>query len=361
MTFIGTYQGRKSLFAEKLVNKGVSASGTDGLTTLINKIDDIQHFDSGLTLYADKSIAQSSDTVNLYALLLNNGKPVSGETVLFKGIGGVRTDTYNSDPYTVYTVFGEGKIDCAAGTWRVVQGTTHIEYTTSNVFSLENTDSELIFKLNGTEIEISGLSSIDLTEPFEIWVDSTVTSNSFSLVESATTGTNGVATFQYTCSGAGLKTITAESGTLVSQPYPVLDCTYIDADAITTGKSYNVDIGSTGFALEFDVLLSANNSQGYFGIGTDNNNRILVGCIYNANQGIRVLSSGSETSHVYASTRATVGETVHIKFTYDNGAMTYNDGDETVTLTDTNVTPTKLLSSTIANTSTISNVRVYPI
>ena len=182
-----------------------------------------------------------------------------------------------------------------------------------------------------------------------------------------TTDANGVAHYTYTGTGAGEVDVIASldnpisEGSIVSETYEVLDCIYIDADPVTSGKTYNVDIGSTGFALEFDVLLSANNSQAYFGIGTDNNNRILVGCIYNANQGIRVLSSGSETSHIYASTRATVGETVHIKFTYDNGAMTYNDGDETVTLTDTNVTPSKLISSTIANTSTISNVRVYPI
>ena len=87
MSLISTYQGRKSLFAEKLEDKGVEASSSDGLTTLINKIDDIEEgFTEGLLLYAENNIVQKEDTVDLYALLLEEGKPLPNKTVDFIGL-----------------------------------------------------------------------------------------------------------------------------------------------------------------------------------------------------------------------------------------------------------------------------------
>jgi len=72
MSLISTYQGRKTLFANKLIDKGVDASNTDGLTTLINKIDDI-HTSNDITLYGNKKILQTSDNAELYTLILKDG------------------------------------------------------------------------------------------------------------------------------------------------------------------------------------------------------------------------------------------------------------------------------------------------
>ena len=72
------------------------------------------------------------------------------------------------------------------------------------------------------------------------------------------------------------------------------------------------------------------------------------------------MKSGSDVAHIYCSTRIPIEEDTHIKFTYDNGVMTYNDGDETITITNSEITPSKLLNMGQI-TSTISNVKLYPI
>ena len=82
MSLINTYQSRKTLLAQKLGNKGVEASATDGLTTLINKVDDIEvGFTEGLFLYGENNIVQDGDDLKLYALLIQNGKPMANKDV----------------------------------------------------------------------------------------------------------------------------------------------------------------------------------------------------------------------------------------------------------------------------------------
>ena len=122
----------------------------------------------------------------------------------------------------------------------------------------------------------------------------------------------------------------------------------------------NKQIGSTSFCFEFDTVLTANNSQCWFRIGTDNNNTIYVGAIYSTQQGIRVNKNGSTIAYVYANSRIVLDEPTHITFSYKNGVMTYSDGDETITLTNTDVTPSTLLNGAVL-TGTVSNIKLYPI
>ena len=88
MTFLETYQGRKTAFANKLVSKGVSASGSDGLTTLINKIDEIEHQTKGIVLTGNKHILQSGERFYAYAFVMkDDGSIVSDNTyVVFEGL-----------------------------------------------------------------------------------------------------------------------------------------------------------------------------------------------------------------------------------------------------------------------------------
>ena len=145
-----------------------------------------------------------------------------------------------------------------------------------------------------------------------------------------------------------------------SEIYEVCDAIWYDTNTYTAMPTLNKQIGSNEFCLEFDVLLTANNSQCWFRIGTDNNNALYVGAIYNTQQGIRVNKNGSTIAYVYANSRIVLNELTHIKFTYKDGAMTYTDGDETITLTNSEITPQTILNGAVIS-GEVSNIKLYPI
>ena len=85
MSLLESYQICKTSLANKLTAKGVTANGNEGLTSLINKVDDIstsQSLDSQHLLYADKSIIQNEETVNLYSLLYDNKVSINDEDIV---------------------------------------------------------------------------------------------------------------------------------------------------------------------------------------------------------------------------------------------------------------------------------------
>ena len=61
------------------------------------------------------------------------------------------------------------------------------------------------------------------------------------------------------------------------ETYSIIDAIFYDENSYTTMPTLNKQIGSTSFCFEFDTVLTANNSQCWFRIGTDNNNTIYVG------------------------------------------------------------------------------------
>ena len=109
-----------------LQSMGVSASFNDGGLTLADKILDIQHFDNGILVYSDMAIAQSGDSVNLYALVLDGGVGVANQTVTFKVDGvSIGTATTGSDGVAVkvYSAVGAGLISVTAESSSVVSKT----------------------------------------------------------------------------------------------------------------------------------------------------------------------------------------------------------------------------------------------
>lgn len=84
MSLISTYQSIKTLLANKLTSKGVTANSNEGLTTLINKIDNIQA--NGIIIWGNKEIIQSTDDVDINVFVFEDGKPVTGETVHFYAV-----------------------------------------------------------------------------------------------------------------------------------------------------------------------------------------------------------------------------------------------------------------------------------
>ena len=216
---------------------GVSAAFSDGGLTLADKILQIQHFNDGVVIYSDKILAQSGDTVNLYALVLNQGIPVSGATVKFntnialstksattsdRSIGDdyyvVSTKTGSDWDYigtgsTGFIQFNSEKFIVYDGSWSSeisYVGKLHIE---NGVLTYVNTSNETV------TFDVSRIDTTKLyTGAFTVY---------YNWVES-TTSSNGVATYAYTCSGVGKLEVVAKSGNLVSSSYEITDCIMID-------------------------------------------------------------------------------------------------------------------------------------
>lgn len=240
-----------------LETMGVSASFSDGGLTLADKILQIQHFNDGLILYADKSIAQSSDTVNLYALFLKEGIAQSNKAVSFLENNnpiGSRTliedeDNFVGDSYEFSSIptLGEGEyvyLDADHKAYLVKYGDSiELAWESSgggrgSAYGI----SKLSFKNGVLYYVASGVSFSNNVSHLDMSVIHPTIAN-VSIKGSAVTDAKGIATLPYTCTGAGLKIITAESGTFVSEPYPVCDATILDVGTSTTYYNGWTDTG----------------------------------------------------------------------------------------------------------------------
>lgn len=117
MTFAQTYLSRKQLLVDKLASKGVTGhTSSDGLTTLINAISDIEGGPGKiLKLFSDKTILSKydSDVANLTAILLDNGEGVAGEEIEFDlgtGISPIEETNSQGVATTTYESLGAGDV-----------------------------------------------------------------------------------------------------------------------------------------------------------------------------------------------------------------------------------------------------------
>lgn len=256
--------------ADNLTAMGVSASFSDGGLTLADKILEIQRFTNGLMVYADKSIAQSGDTVNLYALILDNEKPRINEDILFKGLlkstATSKTLTANTwtlvgDKYEITTLEPRFYFSYTSNLW-IEWDPFDEEYyfttgsRTSGVidsgnlhdFSVEN---GIISYYKDSTLKTYDASSKDLSK---IKCDSSgCVINDYGVY--GTTGSSGVATATYTCSGVGEFNVQAISGSIQSEPYEVLDCIFYDEaiNETNTGwynQGFEVSSNSEGTLLD---------------------------------------------------------------------------------------------------------------
>ena len=223
--------------AENLTIMGVPSQFDEGGLTLADKILEISsRVTSGIIFYGDKKIAQSEDTANLYALVLDDNIAVSGETVRFHADTTLRTVTINyngdwiGDDYWVSTSSsdtcwiggGRGFIQFNSTTIKIFTSSWSPEYSYTGKFHIK--DGVLTYTDTNDEtqtIDVSGLNltkAYGATDPFTVdyyWVEST-------------TGSDGVATYAYTCTGSGLREFYATYGTFVSAPYNVWDTLFYD-------------------------------------------------------------------------------------------------------------------------------------
>ena len=97
MSFISTYQSCKTLLANKLTEYGVTASEIEGLTTLINKIQNLEPIGSGTFIVSDKKSVGDNETVKFTGVVLgDNGGLVESEDRLIRIIDENDTEIFSN-------------------------------------------------------------------------------------------------------------------------------------------------------------------------------------------------------------------------------------------------------------------------
>ena len=239
--------------ASNLETMGVSASFNDGGLTLADKILQIQRFNDGIILYGDKIIAQSADTVNLYALILDDKIPQSGETVRFYADKILVTDTASpgdslyDDYYVTSEKTGSSWDYIGSGSTGFIQfnsekiNTYHSSWSgevSHNGDKIHIKDGVLTYHDTSDVEQTIDVSAIDTTQAY-----TTAAFTVYYYWVEATTGSNGVANYQYTCTGAGKINFSAKSGGIQSEIYELLDAVFYD-DGLTNHDSTNYSIAS---------------------------------------------------------------------------------------------------------------------
>lgn len=270
--------------ASNLETMGVSASFGDGGLTLADKILEIQHFTDGLLLWADKDIIQTGDIVNFCALLLEDKKAVSGETILFRGLETTQTLVANTETtvnncykLTNVTLSGSDRIylNEEQSIYLYIAGGSLMLYDRgSRYLTIRN---EIISVENGIitvyERDIGTKLTVDATSTNTNKITSTISDVIIAETMQGTTGSNGVATVSYTGKGAGVLNIKAVHGIFQSETYELFDCMFYDK-AVTGYKNTNWLNVSNNFleTIEDDgTILTYNRTSGWAVIYANSN------------------------------------------------------------------------------------------
>lgn len=241
--------------AENLTIMGVPSQFDEGGLTLADKILEISgRVTSGIILYADKKIAQSGDTANLYALVLNDNIAVSGETVRFYSDIHLRSETCSQSD-SLYDDYYTSSSKSGVQYDFIGSNDKYIRYnsTTINIFYGSQWSSD--FRYTGefhikegvlTYYDSGGVShTVDVSMVDTTSINSNPITVYYNWVE-VTTEDDGVATYEYDCTGSGLREFYATSGTFVSETYSVIDAIYNDDGTSDTKANYywNTNNGS---------------------------------------------------------------------------------------------------------------------
>ena len=175
MSLNSSLQTLGQLMATNLQSKGVTANASDGLTTLANKILQVEStpIRDNLELTSDKNILSFYDSEHcvLTATLLNsNGNGVSGEEIVFKANGGVLGTVITGDngvAQCTYQSTGVGDVTITAE-GMALQETCSIEdciLANVNASYTGTSTSDTVYSLGYDEI--ADLSSIDFEFSFK--------------------------------------------------------------------------------------------------------------------------------------------------------------------------------------------------
>ena len=353
MSLSETYLSRKKLLADNLKSMGVSSvDETDGLTTLINAVLDIEPSIGGLDLDTSLVITTTQEIIGLgESIILTSTLRASyddttvvdvdlsgvltGATVKFYNgttligtaitdLNGIATYTYTPSQlgnFTFHTVFEgtENFTNCNSSNVNI----TVINAPTSLVLQA---DKSILSHYDNDNCTLTATLYDNNNTPMEGL--SVVFKNGDIVLATITTDSSGVAEYTYNSQGVGDVTITAEYMNLV-QTFVVEDCTYYDTVTYTSETTKNISVPSN-FKLEFDLYpKSRSTSSGgvshyvkltrpsttdmWFGQGTSS-----------GNHGIMVRPS----TNYWCSSLTTLNTDNHVVVTYDGSNVLYTCNGE---------------------------------
>ena len=271
MSLSETYLSRKKLLADNLKSMGVSSvDETDGLTTLINAVLDIEPSIGGLDLDTSLVITTTQEIIGLgESIILTSTLRASyddttvvdvdlsgvltGATVKFYNgttllgtsitdLNGIATYTYTPSQlgnFTFHTVFEgtENFTNCNSSNVNI----TVINAPTSLVLQA---DKSILSHYDNDNCTLTATLYDNNNTPMEGL--GVVFKNEDIVLATITTNSSGVAEYTYNSQGVGDVTITAECMNLV-QTYSIEDCIIANVNASYTGTSTNDTVYSLGY------------------------------------------------------------------------------------------------------------------
>lgn len=344
MSLSETYLSRKKLLADNLKSMGVSSvDETDGLTTLINAVLNIEPSIGGLNLDTSLVITTTQEIIGLgESIILTSTLRASyddttvvdvdlsgvltGATVKFYNgttllgtaitdLNGIATYTYTPSQlgnFTFHTVFEgtENFTNCNSNNVNitVINAPTSLvlEADKSILSHYDNDNCTLTATL--LDSNNNGVSGEEIVFKANGGVLSTVITND-----------NGVAQYTYQSTGVGDVTITAECMNLV-QTYSLEDCIIANVNASYTGTSTNdtvyslgydeiADLSSIDFEMEWTFRQTARGCDVCLGASSEfsvtpikSNYRVLLG-----SNGAGEIRYGYRTTSTFASTTGSIG------------------------------------------------------
>ena len=356
---------------------------TDGLTTLVDEIPNIEPSIGGIVLDTALTCSASSNSVFVGDTVTFTGKlscSFDDETTsdddmegyiktalieIYDGntlLGSTSTDNNGEYSYTYTTT--------TAGTMSIVasyDGTDYYEDCVSSAVSVVvNSVTPVVDSISLTadksilsydDRESATLSATVLDQYDDPMENVTVTFyNGSTSMGTATTNSSGVATKSYSSSGAGDVSFTAEVGSLVSEIFELEDCDYYNANTISTATLLNKSLlNTTACTIEFDLTKGGSGSGAYIEFGDDSNNYIGVGLIGSGAYGFIIQKNGSRVTNQNKSGLS--NGTFSVEFTYDNGSITCVINNQTLSYTHTQAI-SKILNAQVWSSGSVQNIKV---
>ena len=178
------------------------------------------------------------------------------------------------------------------------------------------------------------------------------------LIGTATTDGNGVATITYEAKGEGDVTIVAESGRLSSGPYDIKDAIYYHPTPLTEEAILNIPNLPSNFKASF---ICKTDDVATLIIGANFGNGITFGVF---NDGTEMGISIRQDYRIVASDSQIISPTntdVELTFSVKNGVHTLSDGTYEISLTDSHVTERNYSFINLGSDDYIKELLIMPL
>lgn len=370
--------------ADNLSQMGVDdAVASDGLTTLANKILDIEPSVAGLELSTSIDCNVSSNKILLgqsvvFSATLSASYDdtsiedidisgvLTGATVLFKTSGGVIlgsgvTDVNGVATYT-HTFEDMGSIVVHAefgGSTNFNSCISQNDVTVECSYDFDVTVDKEILSANDNDVAtfncrlsdgIGGVGgeSID----YRILHNDIVLSSG-----SRVTNENGEITLEYAATGVGNVDVIFSLRSILQKTYELEDCLKVYPNTYTS--STNLDYALPNVPFEIAFTLTRQSGVGYVRVGTNTNNCILFGQVGNdGSNGIARMKNGVYNNLILSSIAPQVNVPIDIKCQFNGSTYKYFIDNDTVSYDDARQELTTLLLVYCTNSNNIQNLRI---